>query len=65
MGTIWLTKPFEAVVVNTSIAQPKSAILNLSLDQINNMLIVTPPKEVREERTSIDFTKTFNNVTTI
>ena len=51
MGTVWLTKPFEAVVVNTSIAQPKSAILNLSLDQINNMLIVTPPKEVREERT--------------
>jgi len=43
MGTIWLTKPFEAVVVNTSIAQPKSVILNLSLDQINNMLIVTPP----------------------
>jgi len=37
MGTIWLTKPFEAVVVNTVIAQPKSAILNLSLDQINNI----------------------------
>ena len=59
MGTIWLTKPFEAVVVNTSIAQPKSAILNLSLDQINNMLIVTPPKEVREERTRVQ-TKAFN-----
>jgi hypothetical protein len=59
MGTIWLTKPFEAVVVNTVIAQPKSAILNLSLDQINNMLIVTPPKEIREERTR-DKSKAFN-----
>jgi hypothetical protein len=59
MGTVWLTKPFEAVVVNTTIAQPKSAILNLSLDQINNMLIVTPPKEVRDERTRVQ-TKAFN-----
>jgi hypothetical protein len=59
MGTIWLTKPFEAVVVNTAIAQPKSAILNLSLDQINNMLIVTPPKEVRDEKTRVQ-TKAFN-----
>ena len=59
MGTIWLTKPFEAVVVNTSIAKPASSILNLSLDQINNMLIVTPPKEVREERTR-DKSKAFN-----
>jgi hypothetical protein len=59
MGTVWLTKPFEAVVVNTAIAQPKSSILNLSLDQINNMLIVTPPKEVREEKTR-HTTKGFN-----
>jgi hypothetical protein len=59
MGTIWLTKPFESVTVNSAIAQPKSAILNLSLDQINNMLIVTPPKEVREEKTRTQ-TKAFN-----
>jgi hypothetical protein len=52
MGTIWLTKPFESVVVNTAVAQPKSNILNLSLDQINNMLIVTPPKITQEERTT-------------
>jgi len=52
MGTIWLTKPFEAVVVNTSIDRPKSAILSLSLDQINNMIIVTPPRQVViEQRT--------------
>jgi len=49
MGTIWLTKPFESVTVNTTIAQPKSNILNLSLDQINNMLIVTPPKILQQD----------------
>jgi hypothetical protein len=59
MGTILLTKPFEAVIVNTSIAQPKSSILNLSLDQINNMLIVTPPKEIKDEKTRVQ-TKAFN-----
>ena len=59
MGTVWLTKPFEAVIVNTAIAQPKSSILNLSLDQINNMLIVTPPKEIKEEKTK-DRSKAFN-----
>ena len=59
MGTIWLTKPFEAVVVNTAIARPVSALLNLSLDQINNMLIVTPPREMREEKTR-QVAKAFN-----
>jgi len=59
MGTIWLTKPFEAVIVNTAIAKPVSSILNLSLDQINNMLIVTPPKEIKEEKTK-DRSKAFN-----
>ena len=48
LGTVWLTKPFEAVTVNTGIDKPKSALLNLSLDQINNMLIVSPPKEVKQ-----------------
>jgi hypothetical protein len=59
MGTIWLTKPFESVTVNTTIAQPKSAILNLSLDQINNMLIVTPPREIKQETTRTQ-AKAFN-----
>ena len=48
-GTIWLTKPFEAVTIASSVTTPKSSILNLSLDQINNMMIVTPPKVSREE----------------
>lgn len=49
MGTVILTKPFEAVQVNTRMAQPKSAILNLNLDQINNLLIVSPPREKDDE----------------
>lgn len=60
MGTIWLTKPFEAVVVNTVIAQPKSAILNLSLDQINNMLIVTPPMKIDGNDKTKNQSKGFN-----
>ena len=60
MGTILLTKPFEAVVVNTVIAQPKSAILNLSLDQINNMLIVTPPMKIDGNDKTKNQSKGFN-----
>ncbi len=48
MGTVILTKAFESVTINTTIDKPRSAILNLNLDQINNLIIVTPPREVRE-----------------
>ena len=58
-GTIWLTKPFEAVTINSSVTTPKSAILNLSLDQINNMLIVSPPKLAQHDTTK-RFEKGFN-----
>lgn len=58
MGTIILTKAFESVSVNTRMNTPKSAILDLSLDQINNLIIVTPPKQVVvEERAA---SRTFN-----
>jgi len=44
-GSILLTRPFEATSVGSRINMPnKSAIVDLSLDQINNILIVTPPK---------------------
>jgi hypothetical protein len=58
-GTIWLTRPFEAVTIASSVTTPKSSILNLSLDQINNMMIVTPPKVVQQE-TSRKAEKGFN-----
>jgi hypothetical protein len=58
MGTIWLTKPFESVSVGNRMQAPKSAILNLSLDQINNLIIVTPPKQAQVQETTS--TKAFN-----
>jgi hypothetical protein len=58
MGTIWLTKAFESVAIGSRMTTPKSAILNLNLDQINNLIIVTPPKPVQEETRTV--TKAFN-----
>lgn len=52
MGTIWLTKPFESVTVQTGMTKPVSSILNLDLSQINNLLIVTPPKGKAVETTT-------------
>ena len=45
-GTVLLTRPFESTTVMSRITAPKAVLLNLDLNQINNMLIVTPPKEV-------------------
>jgi len=54
MGTVLLTKPFETTTVDTSFSRPSaSAILNLDLNQINNLIIVSPPKIVESsERTT-------------
>ena len=46
MGTVILNKPYEATTVSVFESPPtKPVILDLSLDIIDNMLIVTPPKE--------------------
>ena len=46
MGTVILNKPYEATTVSVFESAPtKPVILDLSLDIIDNMLIVTPPKE--------------------
>ena len=55
MGTVVLNKPYEATTVNVFESTPtKPVILDLTLDLIDNMLIVNPPKEeiVLEEETS-------------
>lgn len=45
-GTVILTKPFEATTVDVFESAPtKPVILDLSLNVIDNMLIVSPPKE--------------------
>ena len=46
MGSVILNKPYQATTVNVFESAPsKPVILDLSLDIIDNMLIVTPPKE--------------------
>ena len=56
MGTVILNKPYEATTVSVFESAPtKPVILDLSLDIIDNMLIVTPPKEedvIEEESTT-------------
>jgi len=46
MGSVLLNKPFQATTVSVFESKPsKPVILDLTLDIIDNMLIVTPPKE--------------------
>lgn len=59
MGTETLDKPFQATRTTSKEMNPaKSVILKLNIDQINNMLILTPPKteEVKENnnKTALD-----------
>lgn len=53
MGTIWLTKAFESTTISTNMTQPRSAILELDLNQINNMIIVTPPRRAANSTETI------------
>jgi hypothetical protein len=47
-GFVILTKAFQATIVTTSDSRPsRPVILNLTLDQIDNMLIVAPAEEIR------------------
>ena len=49
MGTVTLNKPFQATTVSVFESSPSSpVILDLTLDIIDNMLIVKPPKEDME-----------------
>ena len=60
MGSVLLNKPYEATTVSVFESKPsKPVILDLTLDMIDNMLIVTPPKKeiVIEEQIT---TKTIN-----
>ena len=49
-GTVILNRAFQATMVTTFDSRPSPpVILNLSLDQIDNMLIVSPPIEIKEQ----------------
>lgn len=59
-GELWLTKPFQATTVDTRNKTPtKAVILELSESQINNLLIVTPPKEIKESKEETRVTRNF------
>ena len=46
-GFVILNKAFQATIVSTTDSRPsRPVILNLTLDQIDNMLIISPPEEV-------------------
>ena len=50
VASVILNKPFQATKVeNRGVAPLKPVILNLGEDGINNMLIVSPPKQLRAE----------------
>tara|TARA_R100001463_G_scaffold114531_1_gene169748 strand:- start:660 stop:1709 length:1050 start_codon:yes stop_codon:yes gene_type:complete len=49
MGTVLLNKPYESTVTTVFEAPPSNpVILDLTLDIIDNMLIVNPPERIRE-----------------
>lgn len=53
-GTVLLSKPFEATTVDVFENAPtKPVILDLSLDIIDNMLIVSPPEEEFSEEETV------------
>jgi hypothetical protein len=50
-GSVILNRPFQATKVETRSSFPtKPVIVNLVPDAINNMLIVSPPKELSEDK---------------
>ena len=50
VATVILNQPFQATKVeNRGVAPLKPVILNLGEDSINNMLIVSPPKQLRSD----------------
>lgn len=61
MGTVTLNKPYEATTTSVFESSPtKPVILDLTLDIIDNMLIVQPPKE--EKLSSEDESSSSSNV---
>ena len=66
-GSVLLNKPFQATTVSVFESAPtKPIILDLSLDAIDNMLIVNPPKKdekfIEEEQIKKDTVLDFNDL---
>ena len=53
-GRVVMDQPFQATKVESRGMMPmKPVILNLSPDAINNMLILAPPKEFKEDKSQV------------
>jgi hypothetical protein len=49
-GVVSLNRPFQATKVETRGTLPtKPVVINLSIDAINNMLIIAPPRELKQD----------------
>ena len=58
MGQVTLNKPYQATTVSLSEKEPSSPkILDITLGLIDNLLIVSPPKEVVEEEQIVQQTE--------
>jgi hypothetical protein len=52
-GMVILNQPFQVTKVETRGLMPtKPVVININIDAINNMLIVAPPKELKENQNS-------------
>ena len=58
MGQVTLNKPYQATTVSLSEKEPSSPkILDITLGLIDNILIVSPPKEIEEEEQIVQTTQ--------
>lgn len=59
MGSVQLTKPFQATVVTAKEKNPSyPVIVNLAADQISNLLILSPPRETKQTEEKMHILKT-------
>jgi FecR protein len=60
-GELMMTKPFQATTIDSRMHAPaKPTILSLDMSQINNLLIVSPPPQLKKAENTTTATKSFN-----
>jgi len=60
-GELMLTKPFQATTIDSRMHEPtRPVILNYDMQQINNLLIVSPPPQLKKVENTTTQVKAFN-----
>ena len=60
-GELMLTKPFQATTIDSRMHEPtRPVILNYDMQQINNLLIVSPPPQLKKVENTTTQAKAFN-----